>query len=94
MGYLRRLFMVLTIAVQLVTFAYVMVVMGQSQAFDVNRSIVNATDARAVYYLAASAFVLTLALAFMLWFERRGLSRRARGRAPDVPDEAVTGPGT
>ncbi|HEV2530058.1 MAG TPA: hypothetical protein VGT61_16555 [Thermomicrobiales bacterium] len=90
MGYLRRLFMVVTIAVQLVTLAYVMVVMGQSQAYDINRSIVNATDARAVYYLAATAFVLTLALAFMLWYERRGPSRRTRRQALEHPDVPAT----
>ncbi len=87
MGYLRRLFIVVTVAVQLVTLAYVMVVMGQSQAYDVNRSIVNSTDARAIYYLAATAFALTAGLALMLWLERRGPSRKARRAALEHPDD-------
>ena len=80
MSYLRSLFVTLTIAVQLVTLAYVLVVMGNSEAFDQNRSIVNSTDARAVYYLAAVAGVMMFAMAVLLWLERRGPTRRIRRR--------------
>ena len=76
MGYLRSLFLVLTIAVQLVTLSYVLVVMGNTQSFDANRSIVNTTDARAVYYLGTVALIMTAGLAVMLWLERRGPPRR------------------
>lgn len=80
MSYLRSLFVTLTIAVQLVTLGYVLVVMGNSQTFDANRSIVNSTDARAVYYLSAVAGVMTFAMAVLLWLERRSPSRRVRRR--------------
>ncbi len=82
MAYLRSLFVALTIAVQLVTLAYVLVIMGNSQAYDDDRSIVNATDARAVYYLAAVAALMTVGMAVLLWRERRGPSRRAGGVPP------------
>ncbi len=82
MGYLRSLFLVLTIAVQLVTLSYVLVVMGNTQPFDDNRSIVNTTDARAVYYLGTVALIMMAGLAVMLWLERRGSSRqRVRAEA-------------
>ena len=87
MGYLRSLFLALTIAVQLVTLAYVLVIMGNSQAYDDNRSIVNATDARAVYYLAAVAALMTLGMAVLLWRERRGPSRRVAS-VPPAPRSA------
>lgn len=76
-GYLRSLFLALTIAVQLVTLAYVLVVMGNTQTFDPNRSIVNTTDARALYFLGTVALTMTAGLAVMLWLERRSLSCRA-----------------
>lgn len=81
MGYLRSLFVVLTVAVQLVTLAYVLVVMSNTQTFDDSRSIVNTTDARAVYYLATVALIMTAGLAVLLWLERRGPSRRGRRRS-------------
>ena len=89
MGYLRSLFLTLTIAVQLVTLAYVLVIMGNSQAYDDDRSIVNATDARAVYYLAAVAALMTLGMAALLWRERRGPSRRASAVASSPPSAPV-----
>lgn len=100
MGYLRSLFLVLTIAVQLVTLSYVLVVMGNTQAFDDNRSIVNTTDARAVYYLGTVALIMTAGLAVTLWLERRGPSRRVRADStqtvvadPDPEDRNGTGSG-
>ncbi len=82
MGYLRSLFLALTIAVQLVTLAYVLVIMGNSQPYDDDRSIVNATDARAVYYLAAVAALMILGMAVLLWRERPVPSRRPAGVPP------------
>ncbi len=79
MSYLRSLFVTLTIAVQLVTLAYVLVVMGNSEVVE-NLAYVNSTDARAVYFLAAAAGIMTLGLAVILWLERRGPSRRIRRR--------------
>ncbi len=81
MGYLRSLFLALTVAVQLVTLAYVLVVMSNTQTFDDSRSIVNTTDARAVYYLATVALVMTAGLAVLLWLERRGRAHRGRRRS-------------
>ena len=93
MGYLRSLYLALTVAVQLVTLAYVLVVMANSQTFDDNHAIVNATDARAVYYLAAVALLMTAGLAVVLWLERRGPSRRSRrGRDGSAADEGTGRP--
>ena len=92
MAYLRSLFVALTIAVQLVTLAYVLVIMGNSQAYDDDRSIVNATDARAVYYLAAVAALMTVGMAALLWRERRGPSRRAGGVPPAQRSAPVRSP--
>ena len=92
MGYLRSLFLVLTIAVQLVTLSYVLVVMSNTQAFDDNRSIVNTTDARAVYYLGSVALIMTVGLAVMLWLERRGPSRRGSALAGRFPGRASRHP--
>ncbi len=94
MGHLRSLFLALTIAVQLVTLAYVLVVMGNTQTFDPNRSIVNTTDARALYYLGTVALIMTAGLAVMLWLERRGPSRRSRRpsrRGDNGPIDARSG---
>lgn len=92
MGYLRNLFLALTVAVQLVTLAYVLVVMSNSQAFDDNRSIVNSTDARAIYYLATVALIMTAGLAVILWLERRGSSRRTAVVAPSPRSFPVRSP--
>ena len=94
MGYLRNLYLALTVAVQLVTLAYVLVVMANSQTFDDNHAIVNATDARAVYFLAAVTLLMTSGLAVVLWLERRGPSRRSRrGGDGTGGDEGAGQPG-
>lgn len=56
----------------------VLVVMGSTESFDDNGSIVNTTDAQALYHLGTVALIMTAGLAVMLWLERRGPSRRSR----------------
>lgn len=80
MDYLRRLYVALTLAVQLVTFTYIVVLLGNRGVIDTRTAIINDTDARIVVYLATFAGLLTLGEAVLFWYEGR-IPRRANRRA-------------
>ena len=81
----RGLFFTLATAVQLVTFAYVMVLLSNSGEIADGASIINTTDAQIVFYLAAIAGALTIIEAGVLWTAFRA-PRRWRPRRDGVDD--------